>query len=73
MDEEEELLLMAYVQEKKTSKEEVWFLASGCSNHMSGNKDWFIKMDEQFRHSVKLGNGAKMMVMGKGSVKLVTT
>jgi len=29
-------------------------------------------MDEQFKHSVKLGNGAKMMVMGKGSVKLVT-
>jgi hypothetical protein len=72
MDEEEELLLMAYVQDKKTSKEEVWFLDSGCSNHMSGNKDWFIEMDEQFRHSVKLGNGAKMMVMGKGSVKLVT-
>jgi hypothetical protein len=72
MDEEEELLLMAYVQDKKTSKEEVWFLDSGCSNHMSGNKDWFIEMDEQFRHSVKLGNGVKMMVMGKGSVKLVT-
>ena len=29
-------------------------------------------MDEQFRHSVKLGNGAKMMVIGKMSVKLVT-
>ncbi|XP_073263189.1 uncharacterized protein [Populus alba] len=52
MDEEKELLLMAYFQDKKTSKE---------------------KMDEQFRHSVKLGNGAKLMVMGKWSVKLVTT
>jgi len=41
MDEEEELILMAYVQDKKTSKKEVWFLDSGCSNHMSENKDWF--------------------------------
>ena len=59
LDEEEELLLMVYIQDKKTKKKYVWFLDSGCSNHMSGNKDWFIEIDEQFRHSVKLGNGAK--------------
>lgn len=72
LDEEEELLLMAYVEDKNAKREGVWFLDSGCSNHMSGNKDWFMEMDEQFRHSVKLGNGARMMVMGKGSIKLET-
>lgn len=71
-DEEEELLLMAYIEDKNAKREGVWFLDSGCSNHMSGSKDWFMEMDEQFRHSVKLGNGAKMTVMGKGSIKLET-
>jgi len=63
---------MAYVKEKNAKREDVWFLDSGCSNHISGNKDWFMDMDEQFRHSVKLGNGARMMVMGKGNIKLET-
>lgn len=34
--EEEPMLLMAYVDSTKTKKE--WFLDSGCSNHMTGNK-----------------------------------
>ncbi|XP_062010136.1 uncharacterized protein LOC133726576 [Rosa rugosa] len=38
IDEEEELLLMAFVEENKSSREGVWFLDSGCSNHMTGNK-----------------------------------
>ena len=59
------MLLMAYERDKKTNKEEVWFLDSGCSNQMTGIKDWFIDIDEQFRHSVKLCNGERMLVMEK--------
>ena len=72
MHEEEDLLLMAYGQETKPSKEEAWFLDSGCSNHMTGIRDWFIEIDEQFRHSIKLGNGERMLVMGKGSVEFAS-
>jgi len=38
---EEEVLLMSYVENKHWEKEEVWFFDSSCSNHMSGNKEWF--------------------------------
>jgi hypothetical protein len=69
-EEEEELLLMSYVELKHAKKEEVWFLDSGCSNHMSGFKEWFINLDDSFRQSVKLGNDTKMAVMGKGSVRM---
>lgn len=48
----------------------LWFLDSGCSNHMCGDKDKFIKLDESFSHSVKLGNNTRMKVGGKGQVKL---
>lgn len=68
--EEEEMLLMAQVDSHQNKKEGVWFLDSGCSNHMSGNKEWFMQLDESFRHSVKLGNNSKLEVMGKGNIKL---
>lgn len=70
LDEEEELLLMAHVELNGAKREEVWFLDSGCSNHMSRNKHWFEDFDEKFRHTVKLGNNSKMSVMGKGNIKL---
>ena len=43
---------------------------SGCSNHMSGNKGWFSKLDESFRGKVKLGNDTHITVMGKGIIKM---
>ncbi|XP_028193138.1 uncharacterized protein LOC114378696 [Glycine soja] len=36
---DEELLLMSYVELGQDKMEEVWFLDSGCSNHMTGNKE----------------------------------
>lgn len=37
---------MATSDVKDTPKNKVWFLNSGCSNHMSGNMDWFCELDE---------------------------
>lgn len=47
-DEEDELLLMAHVDVKGSKMEDVWFLDSGCSNHMTEMKKWFVKLDEDF-------------------------
>ena len=68
--EEEEVLLMAFTGESENESKEVWFLDSGCSNHMCGDKSWFSSFDQQFRHSVKLGNNASLGVVGKGNVSL---
>ena len=57
-------MLMAYLDFKQGTTEE-WFLDSRCSNHMSGNKDWFSELDENFRHAVKLGNDTRIVVKGK--------
>ncbi|CAA7024669.1 unnamed protein product [Microthlaspi erraticum] len=78
--EEDEMLLMAFTDDDhekllmvltgNEKGEEVWFLDSGCSNHMCGNKSWFSTLDEEFRHSVKLGNNYQLKVMGKGNVSV---
>lgn len=68
-DKEEELLLMAHTEVSKDEGKGIWFLDSGCSNHMTGDKTWFIELDENFKHSVRLGNSSKMAVEGKGSIR----
>ena len=68
--EDEEMLLMSYVKMNNSTRKNVWFLDSGCSNHMCGTKEWFSDFDEGFRKSVRLGDNSKMMVMGKGNIRL---
>lgn len=65
------MLLMSYVKLHEANGEDVWFLDSGCSNHMCGDRTMFSQLDEKIWHSVKLGNNTKMNVLGKGSVKLL--
>ncbi|GAU13002.1 hypothetical protein TSUD_173010 [Trifolium subterraneum] len=66
----EEMLMMAHNQHDTTTANKVWFLDSGCSNHMIGTKDWLFDFDDSFRETVKLGDDSTMPVMGKGSVKI---
>ncbi|XP_076890159.1 uncharacterized protein LOC143541145 [Bidens hawaiensis] len=69
-DEGEDLLLMTHA----TVTEELpttgsWFLDSACSNHMTGSRKWFINLDENFTHSVKLGNDLRLIVKGIGDIR----
>ncbi|KAL5857280.1 hypothetical protein ACOSQ3_004738 [Xanthoceras sorbifolium] len=47
-----------------------WYLDSGCSNHMCGNKSLFSYLDESFKDNVKLGNNSRISVMGQGTIRL---
>ncbi|KAK2452968.1 putative mitochondrial protein [Trifolium repens] len=69
-DDDEEMLLMAHNDQAISGKNHLWFLDSGCSNHMIGEKEWFFDFDSSYKDSVKLGDDSRMSVMGKGSVKL---
>jgi len=60
---------MAHAKIQHTKDNGIWFLDSGCSNHMTENKSWFIELDEDFRHTVRLGNNTALPVLGKGHVK----
>lgn len=66
----EYMVLMAQVDVKDV--EQIWFLDTGCSNHMCGEKKWFSDLEEGYKHTVKLGDNSKMLVVGRGNVKLET-
>lgn len=48
--------------------DEVWFLDSGCSNHMSGNESLFNFIDMNVKSKIKMGNNEVVPVVGKGSI-----
>ena len=65
-------LFMAFSCEKKTPNN-VWFLDSGCSNHMSGTKSLFKDLDESKKSNVRLGDNKKIQVEGEGTVSIMTS
>jgi transposase InsO family protein len=72
-DDSEKVLLMAFetpIVTQNQPKNKIWYLDSGCGNHMCGVKEWFHELDTRFRETVRLGDNSQMKVMGKGNVKL---
>jgi len=50
----------------------IWFLDSGCSNHMTGNKGLFEELNTSVKAQIKLGNDNIVEVMGKGAINVIT-
>jgi len=68
--EEEEMVLMSYVEMNDARRGDVWFLNSGCNNHMCDDKTLFSDLNENFKRTIKLGNDTKINVLGKAIVRL---
>ena len=48
----------------------MWFLDSGCSNHMCGKRELFSQFDNNFKEKVKLGIDMSLTVQGKGNIRM---
>ncbi|XP_076909134.1 uncharacterized protein LOC143566275 [Bidens hawaiensis] len=71
--EDDERLFMAFTNEEPFGNETtLWFLGSRASNRMTGAKECFTYLDENFKIEVKLGDKKELQVQGKGTMKIVT-
>ena len=66
----ETLLMAAQVNEQPQA--EVWYVDTGCSNHMCGSKSSFCFLNEGFRSTVSFGDCSTVNVMGKGDINIRT-
>ena len=62
---EEECLIALKAQEK----EDLWYVDSGCSKHMIGNKDTFLSL-KKHKGKITFGDNASGNILGKGTVNL---
>lgn len=56
--------MTAYVAIIIVNRDNVWFLDSGCSNHICGEKEYIFDLDEN------LTNNSNMVLVGKGNARL---
>ena len=71
-EEEENKLFMACI-DTNPKPSDLWFVDSGCSNHMTGTKSLFQELDETQKIKVQLGNKKEMQVKEKGTVGVNTS
>ncbi|WVZ06476.1 hypothetical protein V8G54_019822 [Vigna mungo] len=67
--EEEEQLFVATCLAIPNSSEK-WLIDSGCTDHMTFDRDLFKKLDTSLISKVKIGNGEYIAVKGKGTVAI---
>ncbi|XP_051143416.1 uncharacterized protein LOC127259847 [Andrographis paniculata] len=48
-----------------TKSATMWYLDSGCSNHLSGNQEDIHEIDRSYSSHVELGDGKKVTIDGK--------
>ncbi|KAG6470996.1 hypothetical protein ZIOFF_072087 [Zingiber officinale] len=66
---ESETLLLA--SNSLPANENVWFLDTGCSNHMCGRRELFSELDESIQSEVTFGNKTKVPILGKEKEKSI--
>ncbi|CAL2237050.1 unnamed protein product [Prunus armeniaca] len=64
------MILMSYVNIQEDTTNKLWYLDSGCNNHMSGDKKLFATLDETFIEKVKLGDNSSLCVKGRGNINI---
>ena len=71
-DDVEETLFMAHFLEKEAIHD-VWFVDSGCSNHMCNDQSMFEELDTNQKSEVRLGDNKKVQVDGKSTIAICTS
>jgi len=66
-DEDDHAVLMATTS-NETPNNQTWYLDTGCTNHMCGQKELFADLDDSFRTKVKFGDGRFVPVTRKGRI-----
>jgi hypothetical protein len=53
-------------------KDDVWYIDSGCTKHMTGNESIFCKFDTTVTTQIIMGNGAVVKSKGKGTIAMAS-
>ncbi|XP_019459946.1 PREDICTED: uncharacterized protein LOC109359706 [Lupinus angustifolius] len=61
---EDEAVLLMMATNNESDNEDKWYIDSGCSNHMTGKRNWLVNFDEQKRCSVRFADSRMIQAEG---------
>ncbi|KAH1232103.1 Retrovirus-related Pol polyprotein from transposon TNT 1-94 [Glycine max] len=70
--ENEQKLFLAQRAADNDAGGDVWYIDSGCSNHMSSAKSMFRELNESLKSKVRLGDEKQLEVEGRGMIAIKT-
>ena len=62
IEEKKEATLLLVYDEKMQDKKNMWYLDIGANNHMYGDKDKFMKLDESIKGKVTFADHSKVSI-----------
>jgi len=68
VEEEKKTTLFLVHSERIQAIENIWYLDNGANNHMCGDKDKFIELDESIKGNVTFLDHLKVPTKGKGMI-----
>ena len=57
------------VQANQEPESDVWYVDTGCNNHMCGSKSSFSYLNEYFHSTAHFGDCSTVKVMGKADIE----
>ena len=72
VDQEEEEQLFVATCIATSSSSDKWLIDSGCTNHMTYDRDLFKELDTLVVSKVKIGNGDYISIKGKGTITITS-
>ncbi|CAI9288195.1 unnamed protein product [Lactuca saligna] len=67
-DDESEIIFMV-LRTQEWYADDIWYIDSGCNNHMTGHKELFTNMDTDLKKEVRTGDGK---ILGEQEIREIT-
>ena len=65
----DKVLLMATTNSEEDNVN-LWYLDTGCSNHMTGHREWFVNIDDKVKSKIKFTDNSSITAEGIGKVMI---
>ncbi|WVZ24171.1 hypothetical protein V8G54_002715 [Vigna mungo] len=62
--------MLSDTHQEHTENDQCWYLDTGCSNHMTGIKEWIVDLDSRKKSKIRFADDSVVMAEGVGRVVL---